>query len=302
MKNMKQINIGTCVPGQFAERWLPVMKDKGYECFAINFHMGYYGVDLKALAPKVNEMLADTDTYVSTIGYYCNALENESQLHDLEFAIDNAHLFGAKTVATFAGALEGKDVPSAIPRFKEVYSELARRAEANGVKLAIENCPMGGTWNHNTCNIGFNPDAWEMMFDAVPSDALGLEWEPAHQLIQLIDPIAELRIWAKKIVHMHGKDASVDWEAIRRRGIYRDRFFDTSVPERTPGFGDTNWRDVFSILHENGYEGDVCIEGYHDPIYSGEWEMTGQMHALKYLKFCRGGDFIPNPWDVKANF
>ena len=147
MKNMKQINIGTCVPGQFAERWLPVIKDKGYECFAINFHMGYYGVDLKALAPKVNEILADTDTYVSTIGYYCNALENESQLHDLEFAIDNAHLFGAKTVATFAGALEGKDVPSAIPRFKEVYSELARRAEANGVKLAIENCPMGGTWN-----------------------------------------------------------------------------------------------------------------------------------------------------------
>ena len=129
MKNMKQINIGTCVPGQFAERWLPVMKDKGYECFAINFHMGYYGVDLKVLAPKVNEILADTDTYVSTIGYYCNALENESQLHDLEFAIDNAHLFGAKTVATFAGALEGKDVPSAIPRFKEVYSELARRAE-----------------------------------------------------------------------------------------------------------------------------------------------------------------------------
>ena len=94
---------------------------------------------------------------------------------------------------------------------------------------------------------------------------------------------------------MHGKDASVDWEAIRRRGIYRNRFFDTSVPERTPGFGDTNWRDVFSILHENGYEGDVCIEGYHDPIYSGEWEMTGQMHALKYLKFCRGGDFILIP-------
>ena len=205
MKNMKQINIGTCVPGQFAEQWLPVMKDKGYECFAINFHMGYYGVDLKALAPKVNEILAGTDTYVSTIGYYCNALENESQLHDLEFAIDNAHLFGAKTVATFAGALEGKDVPSAIPRFKEVYSELARRAEANGVKLAIENCPMGGTWNHNTCNIGFNPDAWEMMFDAVPSDALGLEWEPAHQLIQPDRP-------HRRAAHMGQEDRAYAWQ------------------------------------------------------------------------------------------
>ena len=293
---MEQIKIGTCIPGQQAEQWLPGMKDKGFECFAINFHMTYGGVDLKELAPKVLSMLEGTGTYVSTVGYYCNALQNESQLHDLEYAIDNAHLFGAKTVATFAGALEGQPVDAAIPRFKEVFSELAKRAEDRGVKLAIENCPMSGDWRHPTCNIGFNPDAWELMFDAVPSDALGLEWEPAHQLIQLIDPIPQLRVWAKKIVHLHGKDTSVDWDAVRRRGIYAAKDF---APERTPGFGDTNWRDVFSILHENGYEGDVCIEGYHDPVYSGQWEMTSQLHALKYLKFCCGGDFVPNPWDAE---
>lgn len=293
---MEQIKVGTCIPGQQAEQWLPGMKDKGFECFAINFHMTYGGVDLKELAPKVLSMLEGTGTYVSTVGYYCNALQNESQLHDLEYAIDNAHLFGAKTVATFAGALEGQPVDAAIPRFKEVFSELAKRAEDRGVRLAIENCPMSGDWRHPTCNIGFNPDAWELMFDAVPSDALGLEWEPAHQLIQLIDPIAQLRVWARKIVHLHGKDTSVDWDAVRRHGIYAAKDF---APERTPGFGDTNWRDVFSILHENGYEGDVCIEGYHDPVYSGQWEMTSQLHALKYLKFCRGGDFVPNPWDAE---
>lgn len=293
---MEQIKVGTCIPGQQAEQWLPGMKDKGFECFAINFHMTYGGVDLKELAPKVLSMLEGTGTYVSTVGYYCNALQNESQLHDLEYAIDNAHLFGAKTVATFAGALEGQPVDAAIPRFKEVFSELAKRAEDRGVRLAIENCPMSGDWRHPTCNIGFNPDAWELMFDAVPSDALGLEWEPAHQLIQLIDPIAQLRVWARKIVHLHGKDTSVDWDAVRRHGIYAAKDF---APERTPGFGDTNWRDVFSILHENGYEGDVCIEGYHDPVYSGQWEMTSQLHALKYLKFCRGGDFVPNPWDTE---
>ncbi|MFQ9800212.1 MAG: hypothetical protein ACLR23_16145 [Clostridia bacterium] len=44
------------------------------------------------------------------------------------------------------------------------------------MKIAIENCPMGGTWQHATCNIGFNPRAWELMFNAVPSKALGLEW------------------------------------------------------------------------------------------------------------------------------
>ena len=33
----------------------------------------------------------------------------------------------------------------------------------------------------------------------------------------------------------------------------------------------------------------------HDPVYRGELEMTGQLHALRYLKWCRGGDFAPNP-------
>ena len=291
---MEQIKVGTCIPGQQAEQWLPGMKDKGFECFAINFHMTYGGVDLKELAPKVLSMLEGTGTYVSTVGYYCNALQNESQLHDLEYAIDNAHLFGAKTVATFAGALEGQPVDAAIPRFKEVFSELAKRAEDRGVRLAIENCPMSGDWRHPTCNIGFNPDAWEMMFDAVPSDALGLEWEPAHQMIQLIDPIAQLHKWAKKVYHVHGKDATVNHARIAECGVLCDT--DEYAPERTPGFGDSNWRDIIYILHDNGYCGDICVEGYHDPIYKDHWEMTAQKHALNYLKWCRGGDFIETPW------
>ena len=53
------------------------------------------------------------------------------------------------------------------------------------------------------------------------------------------------------------------------------------------GFGDTNWRDIISILRSNGYEDDICIEGYHDPVYSGELEMTGQLHALNYLNVQR---------------
>jgi len=30
-------------------------------------------------------------------------------------------------------------------------------------------------------------------------------------------------------------------------------------------------------------------------VYRGDLEMTGQVHALHYLKRCRGGDFVPNP-------
>ena len=155
---------------------------------------------------------------------------------------------------------------------------------------------MGGTWDRLTCNLAMNPRAWEMMFQEVDSPALGLEWEPAHQMIQLIDPIPQLRKWVHKVYHMHGKDATVDMAAVREYGVMCNS--DWYAPERTVGFGDTNWRDVFSILHKGGYEGDICVEGYHDPVYSREWEMTGQLHALNYLKWCRGDVYTPNPWTV----
>ena len=156
---------------------------------------------------------------------------------------------------------------------------------------------MGSTWDVARENIAFNPRAWEMMFQEVPDENIGLEWEPAHQLSQLIDPIPQLRKWVGKVLHVHGKDETVDWDLIRTYGILGAANFPNRpmLYNRTPGFGDTNWTDVFSILRMNGYEGDVCIEGYHDPIYRGEWEMTGQLHALEYLKWCRGGNFVPNP-------
>ena len=74
-----------------------------------------------------------------------------------------------------------------MPKFKEVFSEMTRYAADKGIRLAIENCPMGGTWQYAQENIAFNPRAWEMMFDAVPAENLGLEWEPGHQILQLIE-------------------------------------------------------------------------------------------------------------------
>jgi len=291
---MNQIKIGTCVPGTMVEAMLPHMIKAGFETISINFHMSLQGTDLTELAKKTKEIIGDSGVEVTTLGLYCNPLQYEEHQKALEYCIDMAPKFGASIVSTFAGALEGKKVEESIPVFGKVFGELTKRAEANNLKIGIENCPMGGTWNHTTCNIGFNPKAWEMMFNVVPADNLGLEWEPTHQMVQLIDPIPQLKEWVKKIVHIHGKDATVDMDAVRRYGIYGAADF---VYHRTPGFGDSNWKDIISVLHMGGYEGDICIEGYHDPIYRGEWEMTSQLHALKYLKWCRGGEFVPNPWE-----
>ena len=137
---METIRIGTCVPGQATEKLLPHFVRAGFECVALNFHMEFPEKDLPTYWEKVRPLLEGSPVKVSSIGFYCNALENEGQRKTLEHFIDNAHLFGTDVVTTFAGALEGQPVETAIPRYKEVFGELARRAEAKGLQVNRNKC------------------------------------------------------------------------------------------------------------------------------------------------------------------
>jgi sugar phosphate isomerase/epimerase len=130
------------------------------------------------------------------------------------------------------------------------------------------------------------------MFDALPNKNLGLEWEPCHQMVSLIDPMPQLRQWVGKIFHLHGKDATVLWDVVRSKGVHGKAQF---AFHRTPGFGDSNWTDIISELRRGGFRGSIDIEGWHDPVYRGDLEMTGQVHALKHLQNCRGGALVKNP-------
>ena len=103
----------------------------------------------------------------------------------------------------------------------------------------------------------------------------------------------QLRQWAGKVFHVHGKDATIIWDVIRDARHSRQEPY---VYHRTPGFGDTNWTDVISILRlKPAITAAIDIEGWHDPVYRDDLEMTGQVHALNYLKQCRGGEFVANP-------
>jgi sugar phosphate isomerase/epimerase len=221
-----------------------------------------------------------------------NPLQDETCAEQFGRCIEAAHLFGCNLVTGFAGALDGKEIPESFEKFKEVWTPLAKKAEDCGVKIAFENCDMGGWWHSARFNIAHAPTTWERMFNEVPSEALGLEWEPCHQLVSLIDPLPQLRKWLPKIFHVHGKDATVAWDVIKESGLRGGKPY---VWHRHPGFGDTNWTDVISILRMGGYQGSIDIEGWHDPVYKGDLEMTGQVHALNYLKQCRGGNYIANP-------
>lgn len=293
---MQELRIGTMVWGNDALKVIPQILPHGFECFELAFWQTTGNTDLPELAKQLRETLSEHDATISCLSIFGNALEGEGSNGDAlagwERLIDNAHHFGVDLITGFTGRLKDRPIDESIPRFKEVFGELSRRALDKGVRLAFENCSMDGDWNRGDWNIAHNPTAWEMMFNAVPMENVGLEWEPAHQMVSLIDPIPQLRKWVDKVFHVHGKDATIAWDIVREHGIHGPKPF---VWHRTPGFGDSNWTDIITILRQAGYKGTIDIEGWHDPVYKGELEMTGQVHALNYLKNCRGGIWVPNP-------
>ncbi len=293
---MHDIRIGTLVSGADAVKVIPQLVSYGFESFSITFWQSTGNIDLAALAKQLRADLGEKNIIISSISIFGNPLTGEGNNADTlaswERLIEHAHLFGTDLVTGFTGRLPNRPIDESIPRFREVFGELAKKAADKGVRLAFENCDMGGDWKNGDWNIAHNPTAWEMMFNALPVENLGLEWEPCHQMVSLIDPIPQLRKWADKVFHVHGKDATIAWDIVKEYGINGPRQF---VWHRTPGFGDSNWKDIITILRQSGYKGTIDIEGFHDPVYKDDLEMTGQVHALNYLKYCRGGVFIPNP-------
>jgi sugar phosphate isomerase/epimerase len=297
-RSLLDVRIGTMVragipsPADYVRQILP----HGFESVQLFFWQTLGAADLERLAVDIRDAIGDADVTVS-LAMFGNPLEDgeldRAALAGWEALIDNAHRFGADIVGGFTGRMRGRPIEDSLPRFREVWTALAKRAQDNGVRIAFENCAMNGNWMTGDWNIAHNPDAWEMMFNEVASDALGLEWEPCHQLVYLIDPVPQVRKWGAKIFHVHGKDATVRWDVIREHGVFGKHPF---VQMRTPGFGDSDWARIISELRLADFAGAIDIEGWHDPVYREDLEMTGQVYALNYLKDCRGGPrVIGNP-------
>ena len=291
----KAIRIGTMIQataGKAPEN-IAAIADLGFESFEPFFWQTTNGQDIAELGKRSLDAIGDRDITISTIGMFGNPLEDgemdRQTLQGWKDCIDNAHHFGAACVAGFTGRIRNQKLTDSLARYREVWSELAKRAADKGIKIAFENCAMDGNWATGDWNIAHNPDAWELMFNETPDDNIGLEWEPCHQMVYLIDPLPQIRKWAHKFFHVHGKDGTIRWEVIREHGIFGKEPF---VWMRTPGFGDSNWTDIISELRLAGYVGSIDIEGWHDPVYRNELEMTGQVRALNYLKDCRGGEFV----------
>jgi len=216
-------------------------------------------------------------------GFYVNHMDPQKADENREVVRNNillAERIGVPVVAGFSGRVIGKELIDSLPEYKKIWGDHARFAEDRNVKIAFEHCPMGRF--HTPCN-GINfmttPEMWEAAFNEVPSDAIGLEWDPSHLICQFIDPVDTLRRFGKRVYHVHAKDAHVNKDILARYGIW----YPGAIEHCFAGLGDTDWGLCIKELHRQGYKNDLNIEGWHDQVYRQEKEDEGLINSFKYL-------------------
>ena len=227
-------------------------------------------------AAQVNEMLDAAGVKASGLGYYPNPLapdasESAVYIDHLKQVIRVAELLGVGVVNSFIGRDWTCSIDENWPQFKEVWKPLVGFAEDHGICIGIENCPMfftGDEWPGGK-NLAYCPAIWRRMFEEIPSDSFGLNYDPSHLVWQQIDYIKPLWEFSDQIFHVHAKDVRVDQHRLDEVGILATPL-EYHTP-KLPGLGGVDWGRFFSVLSDTGYDGPVCIE-VEDRAYEGALE------------------------------
>lgn len=105
------MRIGTLVGGGDAVRVIPQIVGHGFESFSLTFWQTTGKTDLVETGKRVQELAAEHDFVISSVGIFGNPLTNTGDNSDAiaswERLIDHAHLFGTDMVSGFTGRLPG---------------------------------------------------------------------------------------------------------------------------------------------------------------------------------------------------
>lgn len=222
---------------------------------------------------SIHELSTKYGVAISALGYYPNALtpdaaEAEAAVEQILAVITATSMLGLDTMTSFIGRDWTKSVDDNWPRFLEVWQPIIRHAEDQGVRVAIENCPMSFTrdeWPGGK-NLAYSPEIWRRMFNDIPSDHFGLNYDPSHMVFQQMCYLKPLREFTDKLFHVHAKDVRVDQHLLDDRGIFA--YPNSYHAPKLPGLGDVDWGKFFSTLTDTGYRGPVCVE-VEDRAYEG---------------------------------
>lgn len=227
---------------------------------------------------------------ISSLAYYPNTMDanqekREAAVTHLKTLIRSSNKLGVGMVTTFIGRDQNKSVEENLELVAEIWPEIIDLAEKENVKIAIENCPMlfGRDQWPGGQNLMTTPAVWKKVFQILPSENLGINYDPSHFVWQMIDYIKPIYEFKEKIFHVHYKDIKVYPDRLNECGIMAYPL-DFMSP-KLPGLGDVDWGRYVSALTDIGYDGYTCIE-VEDKAFEGSKQKIEDSLVLsqKYLK------------------
>lgn len=242
-------------------------------------YAGVSHVDVESFDPmKVRDLLRRYKLEISSLAYYPNYLDPDREARQaanehLRRVIEAAQKLGVGIVGTFVGRDQHRSVAANLEDFKRVWPPLVRFARERNVKVAIENCPMifsADEWPGGR-NLAYSPALWRQMFEIIPDDNFGLNFDPSHLIWQFIDYTRAVRDFAPRIFHVHAKDMEIDRDGLYQHGVM-SLGVGWQVP-RLPGLGEVRWDRFISALYAIGYDWVVSIE-HEDRAFEGDLELV----------------------------
>lgn len=273
------------------EEMMDIASELGFECVEVacwpqgkaeRRYAGVSHIDAErvleddAYAKHITDYAAEKGVEISSLAFYPNTLDADLEkraatIDHLKALIQASAKLGVNMVTTFIGRDQSKTVEENLELVKEVWPPIIKLAEEQGVKVAIENCPMlfGPDQWPGGQNLMTTPAIWKKVFEILPSDSFGINYDPSHFVWQMIDYIKPIYEFKDKIFHVHYKDIKIYPDKLNQVGIMAYPL-DFMSP-KLPGYGDVDWGKYVSALTDIGYDGYTCIE-VEDKFFEGSQE------------------------------
>jgi sugar phosphate isomerase/epimerase len=216
---------------------------------------------------------------ISGLGYYPNPLHPDAAHRDevighLRNVITAAEKMDVPLVNTFVGGDAAKNLDDNWQDALRIWPDIVAFATDHGRRITFENCPMLFSYDEwpGGHNIATTPVMWRRILGQWP-DAVGLNFDPSHLVLQMIDIQRFLKEFAPHVLHFQAKDLMIDRDGLYERGIL-SMGMGWQIP-RIPGLGEVDWTVVFGELYRAGYEGDCIIE-HEDRRFEGSDDKVKQ--------------------------
>ncbi|MCI9671784.1 MAG: sugar phosphate isomerase/epimerase [Lawsonibacter sp.] len=218
-----------------------------------------------AYAKHVTDYIAGKGMHISSLAYYPNTMDPDAAkrtaaIDHLKALIRASAKLGVNMVSTFIGRDQAKSEEENLRLFQEIWPPIIKLAEGQGVKVAIENCPMlfGEDQWPGGQNLMRSPALYRKLFDLIPSPNFGLNFDPSHYVWQQMDYVKTIYDFKDRIFHVHFKDIKLYPEKLAECGVMAYPL-DYMSP-KLPGLGDVDWAAFISALNDIRYSGDAVIE------------------------------------------